>query len=119
MGESPFDAATMAEWYARRHLEVDPGTAVVYHLRSPDPREIRFVEVNTMMAERDVDPFVPSGPVGAPFDPGAPTGPDGSHSLLIVDVTPGQFTRLERGQDVLLSGWSLADPVAVLRRPPA
>ena len=53
-----FDRDAMARWYAENHTKIDPGVASVYHLwhGAPD-REIRLLEVNRLLIERETDPL--------------------------------------------------------------
>ena len=42
----------LAEFYARRHLEIDAGVETILYLpTNAPPREIRLLEVNTMISE--------------------------------------------------------------------
>ena len=51
MSVAQFNREEMAQSYAVRHLKTDPGIRTVYYLPSGAPeREIRFVEVNDLMA---------------------------------------------------------------------
>lgn len=87
-------------WYADRHLKTDPGIRAVYYLPAGAPEaEIRFVEINELMAVRESDPL-------EPIDFGVDI--EGSeHKLLVVDVTPTQWDRIRRGELSLPTGWSL------------
>ena len=96
-----FDRDSMAQWYASRHLKTDPGIAALYYLPKNAPeREIRFVEVNDMIVERENDPL-------EPIDFGVDTGGANEHKLLVVDVTPDQWRRIERRELSLPTGWTL------------
>ena len=63
-------------------------------------REIRFIELNDQIAES-------SDASREPFDSGIDTGTDSEHWLLILDVTPSQWERIESEALQLPSGWSL------------
>lgn len=106
MPATQFDRDTMARWYAKQHLEVDPGLRAVYYLPTGAPeREIRFVEVNEMIAERRDDGL-------EPVDFGVGMESDTAHRLLVLDVTPEQWDRLQASTLALPSGWSLEGAVA-------
>jgi hypothetical protein len=96
-----FDRDGMARWYATRHLRTDPGIKRVYYLPANAPdREIRFLEVNDLIAERDADPF-------EPIDFGVDTGTDTAHTLVVVDVTPAQWEKIQSNVIKLPEDWSL------------
>ena len=100
----------MARWYATRHLNTDPGIKTIYYLPANAPqREIRFLEINELMAERDADPI-------EPFDFGVDTGDEGPHSLVVVDVTPSQWERIQRHEIELPKTWSLDTPKPIFKR---
>jgi len=103
MQATQFDRDTMASWYAQEHLKVDPGVQAIYYLgdHAPD-REIRFLEVNTMMAERDDD-------VLEPLDFGVDVGSEVEHKLFVLDVTPEQWKLIQHSALHLPSGWSLVN----------
>jgi hypothetical protein len=102
MSKTKFDRNSMAERYARRHLKTDPGIKAIYYLPSDAPRrEIRFVEINALMASREKDPI-------EPIDFGVDTGTETAHRLKVVDVTPSQWERIKAGELPLPKGWSLA-----------
>ena len=55
-----FDRDSLAVWYAREHLGTDPGIVSVYYLpQNADEREIRFVEVNKLLGDRNDDALEP------------------------------------------------------------
>ena len=42
----------LASWYAQRHLNIDNGvTQILYLPTDAPPREIRFLEVNSLISE--------------------------------------------------------------------
>ncbi len=91
----------MARWYAREHLNTDPGIATIYYLpQNAEEREIRFVEVNQLMADRDDDAL-------EPIDFGVDAGLESAHRLFVLDVTPSQWERIEKGGLSLPAHWSL------------
>ena len=85
MPATAFDRDSLATWYAAEHFKVDPGLRTIHYLRTDSPdREIRLIEVNTLIAERTdaaLDPL-------DPLDFGVDVGFDGEHKLLVLDVTP-------------------------------
>ena len=96
-----FDRDATARWYAAQHLETDPGIRSVYYLPTNAPdREIRFVEINELVAERNDDAL-------EPVDFGVDTGMDSEHKLLVLDVTPRQWDRIGQAALELPRGWSL------------
>jgi hypothetical protein len=73
----------------------------VYHLPTGAPeREIRLVEVNDQIVERGFDPL-------ESLDFGVDVGTPDCHTLLVVDVTPSQWKRVEVGELRLPDSWSL------------
>ena len=81
---SDFNRDAMAKWYAKQHLKTDPGVHVVYYLpkNAPD-REIRFIEINDLIGDRNDDLL-------EPIDFGVDTGKETAHKLFVLDVTPKQ-----------------------------
>ena len=104
-----FDRTTLANWYALEHLKTDPGVDAIFFLphESPD-REIRFVEVNSLIAERTDDTL-------EPIDFGVNRGLEDEHALLVLDVTPTQWERIQEGSLQLPLGWSLRSAVRYQR----
>ena len=98
-----FDRDSLADWYAAQHLQTDPGVRVIYYLKANAPaREIRFVEVNDLIAER-------SDSTLQALDFGVNIGSEIAHTLLVLDVTPNEWKQVETGQLELPPGWSLDD----------
>ena len=105
MPATQFDRDSMARWYAREHLKTDPGIVAVYFLpKNADDREIRFVEINKLIGDRNDD-------VLEPIDFGVDTGMDSAHKLFVLDVTPEQWDRIRTQQVGLPGNWSLEDAV--------
>jgi hypothetical protein len=105
-----FDRNAMARWYADRHLRTDPGIVEIHYLPTNAPeREIRLIEVNSLIATRTEDPI-------QPIDFGVDLGSESKHTLLVADVTPEQWKRIQQGRLGLPDGWSLADAVRLSRR---
>ena len=101
-----FDRDSTARWYARQHRNTDPGIRSVYYLPTNAPdREIRFVEINELIAERNDDTL-------EPVDFGVDTGMESEHKLLVLDVTPTQWDRIQQSSLALPPGWSLNAAVA-------
>ena len=104
-----FDRDATAMWYAREHLKTDPGVREIYYLPSNAPdHEIRFVEVNDMIAEQTDDAL-------EPVDFGVDRGMDSEHALLVLDVTPSQWDRIRTGSLKLPPTWSLESAVQYLK----
>jgi hypothetical protein len=101
MSQTAFDRSAMAQWYARQHRKTDPGIRAVYYLPGDAPdREIRFVEVNELIAERNDDTL-------EPIDFGVDAGMESEHKLFVLDVTPGQWERIQQESLSLPHGWLL------------
>ena len=89
----------LASWYARRHLTIDNGVEQILYLPTDaPPREIRFLEVNTMISET-----TPLEPINFGVD----IGSNNAHSLYVLDVTPSQWDDIQSGHLNLPAGWSL------------
>ena len=109
MSQNGFNRDKMAKWYAERHLKIDPGTKEVHYLPTGAPdKEIRFLEVNTMIANRDLAPLEAQD-FGVAIE-----GPE-QHTLMVLDVTPEQWRRIARKELALPSDWSLENE-AVFKR---
>jgi hypothetical protein len=106
-----FNRDRLAKWYAREHLKTDPAIAAVYYLpEGAGERELRFVEINRLIGDRIEDPLVP-------IDFGVDLGTDNAHQLLVLDVTPAQWKRLETNRLRLPDGWSLKNAVRFSSKP--
>jgi hypothetical protein len=102
-----FDRDAMATWYARQHLETDPGLRRVYYLpKDARAREIRLVEVNELLADMNDDAL-------EAIDFGVDTGAEFEHKLVVLDVTPAQWDSISHGKLSLPRGWSLENAVDV------
>lgn len=94
-----FDREAMAKWYAQRHLKTDEAIVEINYLpEDAAANEIRFVEVNKL-----VSPSTPMEPV----DFGVDIGELGEHTLFVLDVTPEQWTAIQKGELRLPTGWKL------------
>lgn len=96
-----FDRDKLACWYAGEHLKTDPGIRSIHYLpKNATDREIRFVEVNDLLANRDDEAL-------EPIDFGVDTGMDSEHKLYVLDVTPSQWDSIQQASLALPRGWSL------------
>lgn len=103
MSTNVFDRDAMALWYANEHLKTDPGIRSIYYLtKDASDREIRFLEINELLAERDEKTL-------EPIDFGVDTGSACEHKLYVLDVTPTQWDMIRKGDPALSlpQGWSL------------
>ena len=102
------DRQQMAQYYAERHVEIDPGVVQILHLPAgADEREIRLLEEN--------DDVVPFDPLQA-IDFAVNVGHADAHRLLVIDVTPEQMTRIRASELPLPTGWSLEGSQALYAR---
>jgi hypothetical protein len=109
MANSKFNRDKLAQYYALHHLKTDPGTRVVYYLPKGAPaREIRLLEVNELIAERRNDPL-------EPLDFGLDRDGRNAHTLLIVDVTPSQWERIQKRELALPETWNLDGAISFTR----
>lgn len=101
MPATQFDRDALARWYANEHLKTDPGIKAVYYLpTNADEREIRFVEINTLIGDRNDDAL-------EPIDFGVDMGMESAHKLFVLDVTPKQWDRIRNNELGLPSNWTL------------
>jgi hypothetical protein len=81
----------------------------VYYLPSgAGEREIRFIEVNTLIGEQTDDAL-------EPIDFGIDIGTENAHKLYVLDVTESQWLRMRSGNLALPLGWSLAGSIPYAR----
>lgn len=107
MQTTQFDRDSIARWYAREHLKTDPGIVDVYYLpKNAGDREIRFVEINKLIADRNENAL-------EPIDFGIDMGTDNAHRLFVLDVTPKQWEQIEKQQRKLPAGWSLEEAIHI------
>jgi hypothetical protein len=105
MPDNHFNRDEVASWYASRHLKTDPGIREVYYLPGGSPeREIRLLEVNDLVADRQEDPL-------EPIDFGVEIGGTNAHTLFVCDVTPAQWEQINKKQLRLPGNWSLDNAV--------
>lgn len=101
MSTTQFNRDAQAAWYAKQHLRTDPGVVAVYYLpQNADEREIRLVEVNRLIGDRNDRSL-------EPIDFGVDMGTENAHKLLVLDVTPQQWERIQTGKLALPGDWSL------------
>ena len=106
MPATQFDRDATARWYASEHLKTDPGIRAIYYLpRNAPEREIRFIEINELLADRDDETL-------EPIDFGVDTGTESEHRLFVLDVTPNQWDRISQRMLALPPGWSLEGKVS-------
>ena len=100
-----FNRDSMARWYAKQHLKTDPGIVAVYYLpTNAGEREIRLIEVNNLIGDRNDG-------VLEPIDFGVDTGMETEHKLFVLDVTPEQWKRITTQESHLPGNWSLDSAV--------
>ena len=105
MPATQFDRDSMARWYAKQHLKTDPGIRSVYYLPTNAPdREIRFIEINELVADRNDDTL-------EPIDFGVDTGMESENKLFVLDVTPSHWDRIRQSSLPLPQRWSLEGAV--------
>lgn len=106
MPQVQFDPRAMACWYAEEHLKTDPGIVAVHYLpTNAGEREIRLIEVNKLIGDRNDDAL-------EPIDFGVDTGTSTAHKLFVLDVTPEQWERISKLQLQLPRNWSIDDAVS-------
>lgn len=102
--ETIFDRDLTARWYAQQHRKTDPAISAIYYLPGDAPeREIRLIEVNTMIAELNDELEA--------VDFGVDRGTSNEHLLCILDVTPLQWAKINDSKLPLPAGWSLPSAV--------
>jgi|SRR6056297_3471806 len=105
MAVANFNRDSLAHWYAQEHLKTDPGIRKVVDLpTNADEREIRFIEINELMAERTSE-------ILEPIDFGVDMDSENAHQLWVLDVTPNQWDRIEAGELTLPESWCLENKV--------
>ena len=109
MANDQFDRDRLARWYANRHYRTDGSIEAIFYLPESAPeREIRLVEVNGSIAERE-------GQL-EPIDFGVDVGGAEGHTLMVLDVTPAQWKKVEKNKLQLPHGWSTAGAIRFSRR---
>ncbi len=99
-----------AIWLAKQHLGIDPHIHEVIYLPTDSPaQEIRLIEINTKLyLEPGDDAIVPVNMT--PAASGLP------YKVTVADITPAQWSRVQRTPGLLPVGWSLAGRVRTGRR---
>jgi hypothetical protein len=95
----------VARRLAESHYAIEPGLRRIHRLTRTDGAEdapgepIKFLEVNENTIAAGMQPLH--------------FGPQPSHGItcpsIIVEVTPGEFEQIERGELKLPDGWALGD----------
>lgn len=90
-------------------MKTDTGIRSIYYLptRVPD-REIRFIEINELIADRHKNLL-------EPIDFGVDAGASTAHRLMVLDVTPTQWAQIQTNQLPLPDGWSLDGATSISR----
>ena len=98
-----------AHWMTRRHLVSDFALEFVVYLPCGAPdREIRLLEVNSLIHLEEADPVQPLD-----FSPDI----DGADfQVSVADITPAQWDAIKGNRLALPPGWQLADQVIVGRK---
>jgi len=86
----------MVRQLARSHFDLEEGLERIIWVKNGDPEEIRLIEVN-----RDI---IPTGEFYAFYFAPSSTFPLPIH---IADVTPEEWTRIQRGEMDLPPGWAI------------
>ena len=109
MIDTSFNRKSWAQTYARKHLETDSGIRLVIFLPEGAPAdEIRLVEINEQIAVRDDDLL-------EAIDFGVDCDSPNAHRLKVLDITPGQWERIERNLISLPDGWSRRQEIRFAR----
>ena len=93
-----------AELLADAHFELDQGITRIFRVLARgeidgDRLPVKLLEVNP------VTPEVGIAPVGMTADPARGV----FHASVVIEVSPGEFERLQRGELSLPHGWQVAD----------
>lgn len=106
MAEIAFDRNSMAQWYAKEHLKTDPGVQAIYYLPTNAPeREIRLLEINNMIGVLNDEAL-------EPLDFGVDRDMESKHKLLVLDVTPSQWDKIQESSLPLPQDWSLEGSIS-------
>ena len=104
-----FDRDAMAQWYAKQHVNTDPGICSIYYLpTNATEREIRFIEINKLIGNRNDNTL-------EPIEFGVDTGMETEHKLYVLDVTPNQWSLIEKSLLQLPQDWSLQGAISLPR----
>lgn len=95
--------AETAQIVADIYFQIDQGTRRVFRVIGGDEaneeKPVRLLEVN------DITPEAGIMPLGIPAAPDL----DVHYSTIIIEISPGEFERLQRGELVLPHGWKLGE----------
>ena len=109
MNENGFNRDSMARTYAARHLNTDSSIREIYYLPESAPeREIRIVEINDAIFERNENPL-------EALDFGVDIDSQNGHTLLVLDVTLKQWEKIDKRELQLPCGWSLEKAIKIDR----
>ncbi|MGL4513930.1 MAG: hypothetical protein ACRCT8_12640 [Lacipirellulaceae bacterium] len=112
MNALKFNRDHQAAFFARAHIEADPAICEVWHaLGGAGDREVRLIEVNTMLGALRDDCLEP---IEFTIDRGLET----MHRLCVLDVTVDQWNRMQSNALSPPLGWSLDGAVRVQPRRP-
>ena len=100
----------MARWYAERAYQNRPwGSFGVLFADDAPEREIRFVEVNELIGDRERQR-------PEPIDFGVDLGMETEHTLLVLDVTPVNGIGSTNRCCDYREGWSLENAIQLRRK---
>ena len=92
-----------ARLLADAHFRLDQGVTRIFRVVEPDEanplRPVKLLEVKPMTPETGI------APVGMAADPARGV----FHPTVIIEVSPGEFDRLQRGELSLPQAWRIGD----------
>ena len=92
-----------AQLLADAHFQLDEGITRIFRIVEPDEsndrRPVKLLDVSPMTTEVGISP------VGLNADPARGV----FHSSVVIEITPGEFDRLQRGELSLPHGWRIDD----------
>ena len=89
-----------ARMLADFHFQIDQGVfRVIGNDEANDEKPVKLLEVNDQTPEAGIMPL------------GMPAAPDRDvhYSTIIIEITPGEFEQLQRGELTLPHGWKLGE----------
>lgn len=99
-----------AQFLADAHFRLDQGVSRVFRVLESDEKDdhkpLKLLEVNEMTSEAGIMP------IAMPADPGR--GID--YFVVVIEVSPGEFERLNRGELQLPHGWTLVHELFARQR---
>jgi hypothetical protein len=100
MSQATQERAAFAEWLGRQHLNFDNRLMQIIYLPTGAPEdEVRLLEVNTGLYP---DPGTPLVPVEM-----TPAVIDLPFRILVLDVTPDEWKKIQSDPNLLPTGWNL------------